>query len=216
MKLVAMQTSIILLAAGKGLRFTQHDSSTIKQLAMFEKNTLLQHAINQLQPLQHNQECHLYIALGANRSVIEATLPTSVTTISSENWHLGMGHTLADSIDFLTQQKSATTKNDTADITHIMLALVDQPLITLKHYQTLLGASRDNPNNIIATQSNKVLMPPAIFPRQYFDELRRLTGDVGAAKILKKYRNDVISINNNKAQFDTDTPEQLARVVEHM
>ena len=204
-----MHTSIVLLAAGKGQRFNKADNSVIKQLALFKGVSLIQHTLNQLLPLK-NEQISLYVTLGAHRAEIAKTLPDQTKIIASKNWSSGMGNTLAESIKVIEQLNA---NRDSVSSTHVMITLVDQPLIDTLHYQALINASIKLPNKIIVTQSGEQLMAPAIFPQQYFQELSQLQGDIGASKIIKKHPRAIHTISNESAQFDTDTPEQLAHVI---
>jgi len=202
-----MQVNIILLAAGKGLRFQKSavnsvGAAAIKQLAQLNGKTLIVHCIEQLQPLLTQQQVSsLFVTLGANKNVIQAALPKEVSVIASQQWADGMGHSLAESVHSIKAQSS-----------HVLIALADQPLITTEHYQALVEASRNNPTKIIATLCDKHLMAPAIFPEKYFTQLTKLQGDRGAGKLIKQYTAQVQTIACTAAKFDVDTPAELEQV----
>lgn len=200
--------NILLLAAGKGLRFQASCSdkpqkSAIKQLVSIQGIPMINHSISQLRPLitQYNNTNKIYVALGANHQEIRSVLPTDITTLLSESFSLGMGHTLAESIDHIATESS-----------HVLIALADQVLINTEHYQQLINKSLHEPEKIIATLSANKMMVPAIFPKKHFPELMKLTGDKGASALLKNYSNQVLTYPLENAKYDIDTMADLERV----
>jgi molybdenum cofactor cytidylyltransferase len=206
-----MQVNLILLGAGKGLRFqasspNQLGCGRIKQLAKINGKPLITHSVDKLQPLLSNTFVNsLYVTLGANKNAIQAVLPQGVSVIASQHWSEGMGHTLAESVHSIKAQSS-----------HVLIALADQALISTEHYQTLLDASKNQPNKVIATLCDDNLMAPAIFPEKYFPLLVKLQGDKGAGKILQQHAKKADAISCNEAKFDIDTLSDLEQVRQHL
>jgi len=202
-----MQVNVILLAAGKGLRFQTSSANTmgcetIKQLAKLDEKPLILHCIEHLQPLlKHVEISTLYVSLGANKNAIQAILPQYVSIIACQEWSQGMGKTLAESVQSIKSQSS-----------HMLIALADQVLVNSGHYQALLEASKKQPSKIIATQCDGQLMAPAIFPEKYFSQLTKLQGDKGAGKLLKHYAAQVYFLPCPAAIFDVDTLANLEQV----
>ena len=166
-----MQVNIILLAAGKGQRFKSSSPNkigcdTIKQLAKINgKALLINHSLDILEPLLSNQFVNgLFVTLGANKNAIQTLLPQGISVIASQHWSEGMGHTIAESVHSIKAQSS-----------HVLIALADQALITTEHYQTLLNASNEQPNKVIATLCDDQLMAPAfeIFPEKYYSTIAK-------------------------------------------
>ncbi|GAW95111.1 MULTISPECIES: nucleotidyltransferase family protein [Colwellia] len=206
-----MQVNIILLAAGKGLRFQQSvpnqvGCGSIKQLAQIDGKPLITYSIEKLQPLlEHAGVNILYVTLGANKNVIKSRLPAEVSVIASQHWSQGMGHTLAESVHSIKAHSS-----------HVLIALADQALVTTEHYQALLNASKAQPNKIIATRCDEQLMAPAIFPEKYFPQLLKLQGDKGAGKLLQQHANKFDAITCAEAKFDIDTLADLEQVRQYL
>ena len=206
-----MQVNIILLAAGKGQRFKSSSPNkigcdTIKQLAQINGKALINHSLDILEPLLSNQFVNgLFVTLGANKNAIQTLLPQGISVIASQHWSEGMGHTIAESVHSIKAQSS-----------HVLIALADQALITTEHYQTLLNASNEQPNKVIATLCDDQLMAPAIFPEKYFPLLLKLQGDKGAGKLLLQHAQKTDAINHNNAKIDIDTLSDLERVRQHL
>lgn len=202
------QLTVVLLAAGKGQRFQQscadkNQAIQIKQLANINDIPLINHSINQLRPLakQNKIICNIYVVLGENQEKIKTVLPDDVNVLFAENYALGMGHTIADSVTSAAENSS-----------HILIALADQALINTSHYHQLISNSLAEPEKIIATLSTEKLMAPAIFPKKYFTELMALQGDKGAGAMLKKNAIQVISVAYPSAKFDIDTLADLEHI----
>jgi molybdenum cofactor cytidylyltransferase len=206
------QLNIVLLAAGKGLRFQQSYTDAkktiqIKQLANLNGMPMIRHSINQLRPLTSDNNIsnstsnNIYVALGANHQKISAELPEDVTPLLTKNFYLGMGHTITESVTRIADESS-----------HILIALADQVLIDSHHYQQLINKSLAEPEKIIATLSDNKMMAPAIFPKMYFSELMKLQGDKGAGSLLKRKTNQVITHPCSAAEFDIDTLADLEQI----
>jgi len=182
-----MSVKILILAAGASNRF-----KGCKQLADIQGRTMLEHTITRLSSLNKK----IYIALGANKNSIMPHLNTSVTTIDCANWQLGMGHTIAQACEEINLEESS-----------ILIALADQILIPSSHYLALLQAQINYPDKIIVTTTDNKVMAPAIFPPKYVEQLKGLTGDKGAQKIIKSNLAQCHFVPCQKAQYDIDTQE---------
>ena len=162
-----MSISLVILAAGRSSRF-----NGVKQLADINGISMVNFKIETLQNLNIGT---IYVALGAHREKILNTLPLSVTPIITENWQLGLGHTISEVVS-----KIANTSE------YILFCPTDQVLISAEHYKNLITASHKFPNKIIASMSDHKIMAPAIFPKQFFNELMQLKADRGANGLFKK------------------------------
>ncbi|SFB96533.1 nucleotidyltransferase family protein [Pseudoalteromonas denitrificans] len=184
-----MSFDVVILAAGKSTRF-----NGIKQLAEIEDTNMINFCINKFSQIDIDD---IYVALGANSEKILPSLSLNCTPIMSENWHLGLGHTISDII------KKLSIKSN-----HLLLCLGDQVLIPQAHYQKLINESHTNRQKIIATLSQNKMMAPAIFPKSYFRELEKLFGDKGAGCLMRENAHNVICIECNHAKLDIDTQEE--------
>jgi molybdenum cofactor cytidylyltransferase len=91
--------------------------------------------------------------------------------------------------------------------------LADQPFITASHLNLLRQkylARSDNP--IVAADYDGAVGVPAIFSASVFDDLRSLSGDEGAKRVIKKYGALVRTINLPEAAIDIDTPADLEKL----
>ncbi|MGB0833884.1 MAG: nucleotidyltransferase family protein [Psychrobium sp.] len=185
-----MPLNAIVLAAGKSTRF-----NGIKQLANLNGESLVNHTIARVDCPTINR---VFVTLGAHSCRVMSQLPTHVSPLISQNWELGLGHSLADSVEQLSDFSG-----------RLMVCLADQVAVQNEHYRQLTALSQQQPDAIIASSVNDRPCVPAIFPKRFFDSLTQLTGDQGAKELLKQHAADVVTVDCPCAQQDIDTNEDL-------
>ncbi|WP_158969022.1 nucleotidyltransferase family protein [Paraglaciecola sp. L3A3] len=195
-----MSTTVILLAAGQSKRF-----GGIKQLAEVGPRALINHCLMQFfsnNKLVDNID-ELFVILGSNRDKIQAVIPDYIKTHFVENWSLGMGQSIAESV-----------KNLSISNSHIFIILADQIAISTEIVNKMLLTSTVHPSKIVAAQYSQQLGVPAIFPAQYLNQLQNLTGDKGARNIIQQNIQNVVSLSIPEAAYDIDTPEDLLMYIQ--
>jgi molybdenum cofactor cytidylyltransferase len=98
-----------------------------------------------------------------------------------------------------------------------LIMLGDMPLITEADISTLLDAFRkaEDTRIIVATHLGRT-GNPVIWPAAYFDEIKKLKGDVGAKSLLKHYSEVVSEVEIGRgALIDIDTPQDLNLIKEY-
>ncbi|WP_062014411.1 NTP transferase domain-containing protein [Aureimonas sp. AU4] len=95
----------------------------------------------------------------------------------------------------------------------VMVMLADQPLLTPGHLDRMIRQFRPTGEGSIVLASDAGQRAnPVIFSQLYRDEIRRLTGDVGARAVVQAHRSAVVEVDlGAAASFDVDTPELMAR-----
>lgn len=184
---------VVLLAAGKSLRF-----NGIKQLALLQGRTLLEHVVSQyfennalLSPINR-----LNVVIGANAEQITAQINPPLNWFFAANWQQGMGSSLADFVNQLEQHTA-----------HLFIGLADQVALQTADIKTLLKVHQRFPDAIITAQYDDIMGAPTIFPRQFFAQLAYLRGDKGAKQILYDNEPQVIKVAMSNAKFDIDTQQ---------
>lgn len=126
----------------------------------------------------------------------------NVTLINVENAHSGMSETLkAGAHHALTHPT----------ITALMILLPDMPDITTADLKTLANAHKSAPNQPIrATTETGDPGHPTIFPKRLLPQFDTLTGDTGAASLLKGEPTQTCPLHGTKARLDLDTPKDWA------
>ena len=190
-----MKTELLMLAAGQSKRF-----GGIKQLADIGGQPMICHCLSQYRRGEKwlNGISNGCVVLGSNAALITQVLPNNVNKYVVDLWLNGMGYVLAQSIH-----------NVAVDTSHVLIGLADQVAISQSMIIHLLDESKNHQGQIIAAQYNGGLGAPVIFPKDYFCELRQLTGDKGAKVLLKQYSQKLISLTMPEAALDVDTPEDL-------
>jgi molybdenum cofactor cytidylyltransferase len=184
-----------MLAAGQSKRF-----NGIKQLADIQGQPMICHCLSHYRQGDKwiNGITSGYVVLGSNAESIGKVLPANINPFVADTWPLGMGHSLAQSIQLIA--------NDT---THILICLADQVALNQQLILKMLEQTSRFPNHIIAANYTNKVGVPAIFPRQYLSELAKMTGDNGAKSLLQKHSQQVLAVDMPEAAFDIDTIEDL-------
>lgn len=188
-----MPVSALLLAAGSSQRFMG-----IKQLAHLGNKTIIEASTQSLLTLGFKQ---VYVALGAHIASIKPKIPTKANVLYCCQWQQGMGKTIAQAIANISKHEQ-----------HILIALADQVLVPASHIEQLLALSKKNPEKIIATKANNIVVPPVIFPKKYHKDLIKLTQDKGAISIIKANEESVIYSQCPAAIVDIDTQQDLVEL----
>ena len=183
---------VILLAAGSSSRMGQP-----KQLLPWVELTLIEH---QVQILLTTGE-PVIVVLGAHADLILPIIDKyPVTIVVNHKWESGMGGSVACGIKELEQKE--------ADADGALIALVDQPLIPMRHFEAMLKAFEKGDQQIIASTSTEGwLGVPALFDKCYFSELRNLQGEKGAKILIQQYSNRIKTLECNEITKDIDTFE---------
>lgn len=188
----------VILAAGESKRM-----HGVKQLLPWKGSTLLGYTIEQVLESDTDQ---VYVVLGANKDIILKEIDTSrITVIINDDWALGMGTSIAAAMNYF--------KTGQLDFDGALMALVDQPLLDVKHYNYLINKYIGT-KYIIATSYGSGRGVPAIFDKSYFDELIVLSSDKGAKNIILKYENKVLAVDAGHRTIDLDTRETYLQYYE--
>ena len=188
---------LLLLAAGASSRMKEP-----KQLLSWNNTTLIEHQLQNL--IKTN--CKVSVVLGAKSKEIQKVishLPVSIYT--NENWKNGMGTSIAFGVQQILKENAA--------IDGILISLIDQPLLTTKHFNKMIHHFQQDKKQIIVSESeNGWSGAPVLFDKIYFKELINLKGDEGAKAVISKNKNVVESIAGNTILEDIDTPEAYQKL----
>jgi molybdenum cofactor cytidylyltransferase len=92
-----------------------------------------------------------------------------------------------------------------------LILLADMPGLESRHLDLLIDAFRAHDGRAIVRASHDGKRGnPVILPRSAFDEVRRLSGDVGARPIIESGEFQVVDVEiGDAAHLDVDTPEAV-------
>jgi molybdenum cofactor cytidylyltransferase len=183
----------LLIAAGSSKRMGKP-----KQLLPWGETTLLEHAIAQLQGSNIHK---LFVVLGANFNLIRSHIKSEgIRIIKNQNWQMGMGTSIASGISEI----------DSGDYDAALITLGDQPFQDSFHYNSLIEKYLEK-KNIVATALEEKAIVPAVFPEQYFEQLKNLKGDAGARNILADNKENIVFVPSSGKDIDIDTPEDYEK-----
>ena len=171
----------------------------IKQLLPYKHTTLLGWTIEQA---QHSVADEVLCVLGANANGIkEAINNYAVKTSFNPNYKDGLSSSIVSGIKIL--------KNLDA----VLILLADQPFVTSAYLNRLLSEYQADEQRIIASNYEKSVGVPAIFPKRYFHELEKLKGDKGAKNLLEKHKSELVKVDSDNL-IDIDTLDDYLKIID--
>jgi molybdenum cofactor cytidylyltransferase len=90
----------------------------------------------------------------------------------------------------------------------VLVCLADMPFVSVHHLRNLLAGFDPESTPVVASESKRVPMPPALFARSLFGQLQQLKGDTGARALL---RSALLIAAPTAELADIDRPEDLPR-----
>ncbi|EZH75228.1 hypothetical protein ATO12_00185 [Aquimarina atlantica] len=180
----------LILAAGSSSRMGEP-----KQVLPWRNTTLIGHAIQRALLIK---ETSIYVVLGAHYdTVYKEICHFPVTILKNEEWQSGMGSTICSGIKAIQQDKLSYDG--------VLISLVDQPLLDIAHFNTLINQFSKKSSVIAATVLDSGIGVPAIIPSKFFDELLQLQADFGARYIIKKHIDHINTVDALDKGVDIDT-----------
>jgi molybdenum cofactor cytidylyltransferase len=122
-----------------------------------------------------------------------------VINIINQNWGEGLSTSLIAGIDRVSDESDGA-----------LVLLCDQPLVDDIRLGEIVDLWNKNPDKLIASEYAGTKGVPIIIPRSFFDEVRKLKGDVGAKKLLADAEDNILSTPVPEAELDIDTEQDFA------
>ena len=139
------------------------------------------------------------VVTGAHHDAVVAALASlPIRAIYNPAWREGMGASVRQGMTVVAPEAHA-----------VLLMPGDLPRVDAAVLRRLVDAWREAPDHVTAARYDSVVGTPAIFPRQFWSQLRKIHGDRGARRIIEKAEN-VLTVDMPEAAFDLDTPDDLA------
>lgn len=188
-----MRLGIVLLAAGRSLRFGQED----KLLADAGGQTVISRALGTLGALDADARAAVVSSETAAALADEA----GFDVVHNGEPEAGLSRSIALGVLW------ARGKGCDA----VLLAVADQPLLTVDSLAALLAAFRQT-GRVACLEDESHRGNPAVFPAACFDELLALRGDCGAKGVLRAHGDELTVV---RCRFpgelaDADEPQALA------
>ena len=186
---------ILILAAGQSSRMRGAD----KMLEDVRGEPLLRRQVK----MALETGAPVYVALPAQSDLRQAAIADlDATILTIADAHEGLSGTLRGAVARLPAAGA------------FMVILADLVMLESADILDLLAAREAFPDAIIwrGATSDGIPGHPVIFDKSLGPEFETLSGDEGAASIIKAYEKDTyhFKFNDNRAVFDLDTPEDWA------
>jgi molybdenum cofactor cytidylyltransferase len=190
--------AILLLAAGGSSRMGQ-----AKQLLPWGDTTLIEHQIRTLIKTGNR----VNVVLGFDSDLIIPVIEKyQINIFINSNWESGMGNSLSFGI--------GETERKFPEAEGVLIALLDQPLITSSYYEKMLSAFQPGSQQIIVSKSSSGWRGvPVIFDKSYFKDLSKLKNDEGAKKIFQQHERNIIVLEGGELLEDMDTPQAYQQLM---
>jgi molybdenum cofactor cytidylyltransferase len=187
---------VVILAAGASRRLGEP-----KQFVPFRGRSLLAHAI----AMATAADCGpVLVVLGAGADALrEEATGAGARVVENPDWATGMASSVRAAI--------AAVAAEVPEAEAMLFTVCDQPLVTADLLAAIVRAHRDG-SMLVAAAYDGATGVPALFARRYFDELRELSGDVGARRVLARHAADVRAIPFPGGELDIDAPADVARL----
>lgn len=100
------------------------------------------------------------------------------------------------------------------DCDAVMFAVGDQPYLSQEAVRKAAKLYTKNTDKIIAAAHNGKRGNPCIFPKEFFDELLQLSGDVGGSAVIKKHPESLMLTEIDEKQLlDIDRPTDMYTII---
>lgn len=185
------QIASILLAAGESSRL-----GFPKQLISFQGELLIESLARKIVSLSLPKNICI---TGAHKSEIQnAVQPFQFETVHNEYYKNGMSSSIMKGVREIIMDE---------DIDAILITVCDQPLIPTSHYKKLIDVYLETENKIVSSKYGETYGVPAIFDRDFFQEMLSIDSGGGAKQIIKNNLKSTGFVQCEEASFDIDTPE---------
>ena len=179
--------AVLIPAAGASTRYGQ-----CKQLVEANGKSLLQHAVDRAKNIAPGE---VFVVTGEHHQRIAAAI-NGASLIRNPDWIAGLGSSIACGV-----------KSIAHDYAGILIMLADQ--IALDWGDLKRICEEFDGRNIVCARYQGQRGVPALFCRESFSQLMRLTGEGGAKSLLYGEQFQVTEVPVENASVDIDSPEDL-------
>ena len=186
----------IILAAGPSVRLGRP-----KQLVEVDGQSLIERALDAAK----GAGCKpVLVVTGANhRQVVPRIRKSGAEIVTNMDWKKGLGSSIRAGIERLRQRHPKTSA--------VLLTVCDQPLLRARHLRRLVNLRCETGQPIVCSRYAETVGVPAIFGREFFDELMQL-GEQGAKRLLLSHSDQSAEISLPEAELDIDGEVDIERL----
>lgn len=184
---------VVILAAGASNRLGYP-----KQLVEFKGKKLLQKMIDLADKLSFDSKV---IVLGANKEKIKKEIDRkNFEIVINGEWAEGISSSIREGI---------IHSEKLEHLDHILILLSDQPFVKREKIEHLIQLQIKNKSLATFSEYKGNIGVPAIFSNKAFSDLKRLSGDQGAKRLIYKENFEYQTLSFEKGNFDVDTKEDV-------
>ncbi|HTL07507.1 MAG TPA: nucleotidyltransferase family protein [Chitinophagaceae bacterium] len=195
--MTAVQTGIVVLAAGSSARLGRP-----KQSLLYQGQTLLQKSIAAAMATNTEQ---VLVVLGATGMELEVPPSTNrLHYMLNTGWQEGMASSIRCGVKAISTQWP--------EIENVLLMACDQPFVNSEVLDKLVTLQRQTGSLVVASKYRDVAGIPAIFNKALFPALLQLKGDTGAKKIIAAQQERIAWVDFPLGDIDIDTSEDYLRL----
>jgi molybdenum cofactor cytidylyltransferase len=144
----------------------------------------------------------VHVVLGADAERVARELDrVAARAIVNAKWKEGLASSIRAGVTSLAER---TPQN-------ILIAVCDQPRLSVVVLQKLIERHRNSGKKITASSYAGAMGVPAIFSAEIYEELLMLERDQGAKSVIARHPTDLMIVEFPGGEIDIDTPEALAR-----
>ncbi len=189
---------VLIVAAGESKRL-----GTPKQLLQFEGQSLINRLVS---IVRESGSFPITIVLGAEAASIQGQLKdNNLNVVTNEDWREGMGSSISVGLKQMMDKET--------ELDGVLILVCDQPFIKPESIQSLVDLQKKTVLPMAACFYENIIGTPALFHKSMFPKLLKLTGDIGAKKIMKEDIADVAKLNFEKGIIDIDTMEDYQKII---
>jgi molybdenum cofactor cytidylyltransferase len=192
--------SAIILAAGISSRM-----GFLKQTANIKGKSLLELVLDKVRKFPFYE---IILVLGyKHEEVMKALKLKFEKVVINEEYEKGISSSLKKGVLNISKDSEA-----------FAVFLADMPLIKEESIEKVISEFNERSCLIVAPIFNKVIGHPVIFHRSLIPEIINLEGDIGAKKVIEKYKDEAcfIEIDDEGVLIDIDTPKDLEEVLKKL
>jgi molybdenum cofactor cytidylyltransferase len=196
----------IILAAGESKRYGQP-----KQLLDYHGKPFVRIVAEKALAAGLNP---VVVVTGANAERVEAAIhDLPVKIVRNENWPEGQSTSIRAGIQNLTSPKSDGFGGSWDGVGGCIFLLIDQPQVTEEVMRALIERHAQTLDPVVAPYIFDKRANPVLLDRVTFDELMKLSGDVGGRGIFSKFSPRYVNWYDPRLLLDVDTPEDYERLI---
>ena len=195
----APRVAAIVLAAGQSRRM----GATNKMLVPVDGKPMVVHTV---EAALASHAAPVIAVVGHDRDPVAAALShLPVTLVDNPDHAQGLSTSLRAGLNAVPEDADA-----------VLVCLGDMPLVTGRHLDRLIAAYAPVEGRAIVVPTDRGKRGnPVLWDRRFFDEMRRVAGDVGARHLIGVHDDLVVEVpfDDGATALDVDTPAALADLI---